>query len=191
MFNEEERKIAIARIRNENADGLDESQTQTFWVSFKKAFTIHSTLCIIGYSCINVSVQGLATFMPTVIRTLGRYSAIEIQLRTVPPFAVSAVWSVLISYLSWKIQKRGIWIMISIPMGILVRVSSILSAGHADTDELRFSRATSSSLHPWIQNSDMLDASFASWASCLLVPSSSHGVLTMFQDQSPELSRPL
>lgn len=120
MFNEEERRIAIARLHNEQSDGLDETEAQSFWVSFKKAFTVHSTLCIIGYSCINVSVAGLSTFMPTVIRTLGRYTPIEIQLRTVPPFVVAAAWSVIISYISWKIQKRGIWIMISVPMAMLV-----------------------------------------------------------------------
>lgn len=123
MFNEEERRIAIARLHNEQADGLDENQTQSLWVSFKKAFTVHSTLCIIGYSCINVSVQGLSTFMPTVVRTLGQYGTIEVQLRTVPPFVVSGVWSVVISYLSWKMRKRGIWIMISIPLAIMVRGS--------------------------------------------------------------------
>lgn len=119
MFNEEERRIAIARLRNENEQGTQESEKQPFWPSFKRAFTVHSTLCIIGYSCINVSVAGLSTFMPTVIRTLGRYGTIEIQLRTVPPFVVAAVWSVVISYISWKVQKRGIWIMISVPMAIL------------------------------------------------------------------------
>lgn len=119
MFNEEERRIALARLHNEQAHGLDETEKQSFWVSFKKAFTIHSTLCIIGYSCINVSVAGLSTFMPTVIRTLGRYGTIEIQLRTVPPFVVAAVWSVVISYISWKVQKRGIFVMISVPMAIL------------------------------------------------------------------------
>jgi hypothetical protein len=92
MFNEEERRIALARLRNENEQGTEESEDQPFWPSFKRAFTVHSTLCIIGYSCINVSVAGLSTFMPTVIRTLGRYGTIEIQLRTVPPFVVAAVW---------------------------------------------------------------------------------------------------
>lgn len=126
MFNEEERRIAVARLRNENAQGTAESEDQPFWPSFKRAFTVHSSLCIIGYSCINVSVAGLSTFMPTVIRTLGRYGTIEIQLRTVPPFVVAAVWSVIISYISWKVQKRGIWIMISVPMAILVSDAGLL-----------------------------------------------------------------
>lgn len=120
MFNEEERAIAIARVRNENSNNMtEENDTQPFWQSFKQAFSIHSTLCIIGYSCINVSVAGLSTFMPTVIRTLGRYSTIGVQLRTVPPFVVAAAWSVLITYTSWKVQKRGIFIMISVPLAIL------------------------------------------------------------------------
>lgn len=150
IFTDEERRIAIARVRNESTDGQDESQSQSFWVSFKKAFTVHSSLCIIGYSCINVSVAGLSTFMPTVVRTLGRFGTIEIQLRTVPPFAVSAVWSVLISYLSWKTQKRGMWIMISIPMGILVRTTlhcSLYQGGYDCSLTSYFPRDMSSSSH--------------------------------------------
>lgn len=120
MFNEEERRIALARIRNEDhSDSNTEKDKMPFWMAFKQAFSVHSILCIIGYSCINVSVAGLSTFMPTVIRTLGRYTTIEVQLRTVPPFVVAAVWSVVITYISWKVQKRGIFIMISIPMAIL------------------------------------------------------------------------
>lgn len=119
MFNEEERRIALARLHNEQAHGLDETEQQSFWVSLKKAFTVHSTLCILGYSLCNVSVAGLSTFMPTVIKTLGNYGNIEIQLRTVPPFAVAAVWSCVITYVSWKMQKRGIWIMISAPLAML------------------------------------------------------------------------
>jgi hypothetical protein len=129
MFNEEERRIALARIRNEQPDGHEDNQHQSFWVSFKNAFTIHSSLCIIAYSLNNVIVAGLSTFMPTVIRTLGNFSPIQIQLRTVPPFAVSAVWSVIISYFAWKVQKRGLWIMISVPLGILVSWCSSASIG--------------------------------------------------------------
>lgn len=57
--------------------------------------------------------------MPTIIRALGKYSAIQIQLRTVPPYVVAAVWSCTISYIAWKVQKRGIMIMISVPIAIL------------------------------------------------------------------------
>ena len=162
MFNEEERRIALARLRNENEQGTQESEDQPFWPSLKRAFTVHSTLCIIGYSCINVSVAGLSTFMPTVIRTLGRYGTIEIQLRTVPPFVVAAVWSVIISYLSWRIEKRGIWICISVPMAILV--SDSRSPTDALIDVPVLCRATHYSSAPTTLKHDTLDASCASQA---------------------------
>lgn len=50
-----------------------------------------------------VSVQGLSTFMPTVIRGLGKFTPTQIQLRTIPPYVVAACWSVFISYLAWKV----------------------------------------------------------------------------------------
>ena len=117
MLNEEERRIALARLHNEENYAVDPDEHR-YWASFAKSFTPITTVCIIGYSCINVSVQGLSTFMPTIIRTLGTYTAIEIQLLTVPPFTVAAVWSVFISYLSFRTQKRAIYIMISVPLAI-------------------------------------------------------------------------
>lgn len=57
--------------------------------------------------------------MPTIIRTLGRYTPIQIQLRTVPPNVVAAVWSVILTYFGWKVQRRGLLVFISLPMSII------------------------------------------------------------------------
>ena len=37
--------------------------------------------------------------------------AVESQLRTVPPFTVGVVWAVVISYISFRIEMRGVCII--------------------------------------------------------------------------------
>ncbi|KIK59579.1 hypothetical protein GYMLUDRAFT_169512 [Collybiopsis luxurians FD-317 M1] len=114
MFNDQERALALARL---DADQAVRTQGRKEGTSLKligRAFN-HSALekfkfCLL---VVNISFQGLSLFMPTVIATLGHFTTVESQLRTVPPYLVSAVWSVLASYWSFKIKKRAIPLFVS------------------------------------------------------------------------------
>lgn len=53
MLNEEERRIALARMANEQVNIGKDAEGDSIWKASWNAFTPHSVLCIIGYSCIN------------------------------------------------------------------------------------------------------------------------------------------
>jgi len=46
-----------------------------------------------------------------VISTLGHYSVVQSQLRTVPPYVVGGVWAVLGSYFSYRTRQRAFTII--------------------------------------------------------------------------------
>lgn len=64
----------------------------------------------------NVTVQGLAFFAPTIVRTIyPNASTITQQLYTVPPYIVGAFFTVLVPLLSWRTDKRQIFMICSAP----------------------------------------------------------------------------
>ncbi|KAF7370479.1 MFS general substrate transporter [Mycena sanguinolenta] len=72
-----------------------------------RSFNINTTFCLLCYLMANISFQGLSLFMPTVIATLGNFTVVESQLRTVPPYLVGAVWAVITCYVSLRIKQRA------------------------------------------------------------------------------------
>jgi hypothetical protein len=64
----------------------------------------------------NITVQGLAFFLPTIVRTIyPEASRISQQLYTVPPYAVGAFFTLLIPGISSKIDKRQMFVILSGP----------------------------------------------------------------------------
>jgi Na+/melibiose symporter-like transporter len=62
----------------------------------------------------NITVQGLAFFAPTVVRTIyPTHTVVSQQLHTVPPYIAGAFVAVLLPFLSWRLDKRMIFFMIS------------------------------------------------------------------------------
>ncbi|TFK18397.1 MFS general substrate transporter [Coprinopsis marcescibilis] len=127
LLNEEERKLAIARL---DADAVVKTQgrkEKTSWKLVGRSFnflTVALTLC---FTLLNMSFQGLSLFLPPVINTLGNYSVIEVQLRTVPPYLASAVWVVLNAYISQRMRKRFLpllYNMILVVVGYSITVST-------------------------------------------------------------------
>lgn len=67
----------------------------------------------------NVTVQGLAIFAPTIVRTIyPKNSIISQQLHTVPPYIVGAFTVLAVSFTSWKTDQRNIFFMICSPFMI-------------------------------------------------------------------------
>lgn len=75
----------------------------------------------IAVSCIfllnNITVQGLAFFLPTIVRTIyPKNTVIYQQVRTVPPYVVGAFFTVLFPFLSWRFDRRQIFFIMSAPL---------------------------------------------------------------------------
>lgn len=134
-LSQEEKDLAIARVKSERVgvtDVLDK-------ISWKKTFRGVLSPVTLSTSFIflwtNVTVQGLAFFAPTIVRTIyPDASVVQQQLRTVPPYLVGTFvspslppygstqhplttgdlqFTVLINYLAWRFDRRNIFINLS------------------------------------------------------------------------------
>ncbi|KAJ7043759.1 MFS general substrate transporter [Mycena alexandri] len=107
MLTPEEKALALARIDADQVVRTYGRKEPTTLKLILRSFNINTTLCLLCYIMANISFQGLSLFMPTVIATLGHFTVVESQLRTVPPYLVGAVWAVITSYISVRIKQRA------------------------------------------------------------------------------------
>ncbi|SCZ99612.1 BZ3500_MvSof-1268-A1-R1_Chr3-1g06151 [Microbotryum saponariae] len=116
----EEKALCAARTKSENVGSIvvvDEAKTKVF---ISGMFNMNSLVNAFIFSLGNITVQGLAFFLPTIIKTIfPRNSTVELQLRTEPPYIVGAVVSLVLPYLSWKTGRRAFWMTVSAPLMII------------------------------------------------------------------------
>ncbi|KAF9269209.1 MFS general substrate transporter [Marasmius fiardii PR-910] len=114
MLNEEERKLVLARI---DADQITETKGRREKASLSlvlRSFNLNTTLCAICFALLNVTFQGLSLFMPTVLTfPVGRFTVVESQLRTVPPYLLGSVWAIFCGYSSFRLNHRTGFVLIS------------------------------------------------------------------------------
>jgi len=107
MLTAEEKALALARIDADQVVRTHGRKEPTTLKQIWKSFNVNTTLCTLCYIFANISFQGLSLFMPTVIATLGHFTVVESQLRTVPPYLVGALWAVITSYISFRMNQRA------------------------------------------------------------------------------------
>ena len=78
-----------------------------------------NTLCHSAgiFFCINITVQGLSVFLPTVLRDLG-WTATKAQLYSVPVYVSASAVAILIAFISDKTRFRGIYLAAFTSLGI-------------------------------------------------------------------------
>ncbi|KAK5100588.1 hypothetical protein LTS08_005339 [Lithohypha guttulata] len=104
---EREKWIAAERLRLEHR--ADPNENVNIQHIKKAVFNINNYVCAGGFFCINITVQGLSIFMPTVLNDLG-WTATKAQLYTVPVYVSASVVAILVGFLSDKTRMRGIWL---------------------------------------------------------------------------------
>ncbi|KAJ2912841.1 hypothetical protein MD484_g7568, partial [Candolleomyces efflorescens] len=129
LLSPEERRMVIARKYRDNAHFANKDAAgavkhggepeKTTWKLVLRSFSFITVACTLGFIMINMSFQGLSLFLPSVIRSLGSYSTVEIQLRTVPPYLVSAVWAVANAFLSSRIKMRWLPLLWNTLFGVV------------------------------------------------------------------------
>lgn len=116
-LSKEEKSLAIARVKSERVGAteiLDKLDMPKILRGIINPVTFFTSLIFL-LDCI--TVQGLAFFAPTIVRTIyPKYSVISQQLYTVPPYAVGAFFTLLFPYLSWKLDRRTIFFIICAPL---------------------------------------------------------------------------
>ncbi|KAF2024646.1 MFS general substrate transporter [Setomelanomma holmii] len=114
---QEEKDLAIARVKservgqNEVLDKLD--KTKTLRGIFNPVVLSTAFIFLLN----NITVQGLAFFAPTIVRTIyPKATVVSQQLHTVPPYVVGAFFTVLLPFISWRIDRRMIIFIAGAPL---------------------------------------------------------------------------
>ncbi|KIW01985.1 hypothetical protein, variant [Verruconis gallopava] len=114
---EEERDLAIARVKSERVattEVLDKIDRKKIMRGLLSPVTIAVSFIFLLN---NITVQGLAFFLPTIVRTIyPKNTVIYQQVRTVPPYVVGAFFTVLFPFLSWRFDRRQIFFIMSAPL---------------------------------------------------------------------------
>jgi MFS family permease len=116
-LSQEEKDLAIARVKSERVgqsevlDKLDKKKTMRG--IFNPVILTTAFIFLLD----NITVQGLAFFAPTIVRTIyPKNTVVSQQLHTVPPYIVGAFFTVLLPFISWRIDRRTILFICSAPL---------------------------------------------------------------------------
>ncbi|KAE9972353.1 hypothetical protein BLS_004063 [Venturia inaequalis] len=114
-------------------DGLLDSNEKVTLKHIRMAiFNVHTTICTLGFLSVNVSVQSISLFMPTILNDMG-YTAIQAQLHSVPPYVTACALSIAVAFVSDRTKRRGVYLagfaMLSMIGFALLRSHSIKSVG--------------------------------------------------------------
>jgi len=116
-LSQEERDLAIARVKSERVgttEVLDSLDWKKTWMGIFSPVTLSTAFVFLLN---NITVQGLAFFAPTIVKTIyPKATVISQQLHTVPPYVVGAFFTVLFPFLSWRFDKRLIFFIMSAPL---------------------------------------------------------------------------
>ena len=114
---QEEKDLAIARVKSERVgttevlDKLDAAKT------FRGIFSPVTLATSFLFLLDNVTVQGLAFFLPTIVRTIyPKSTVISQQLHTVPPYVVGGCVLMVACWISTKYDRRNIFFIGSAPL---------------------------------------------------------------------------
>jgi sugar phosphate permease len=114
---QDEKDMAIARVKAERISAtevLDKIDKKKFWKGILCPTTLATSFIFLLN---NITVQGLAFFAPTIVRTIyPKNTVVSQQLHTVPPYVVGAFFTVLFPFLSWRFDKRNIFLILSAPL---------------------------------------------------------------------------
>lgn len=119
FLNERERMIAIQRLVNDdeggNTAGANAIRDDSWWRAFK---SLNTWICAICFLFTNMTAQGIALFMPSLLKGMG-YSVIHSQLLTVPPYIVAAIFTMGCTYYCFRSGRRGMWLLLVVPLAII------------------------------------------------------------------------
>lgn len=117
---QEEKDLATARLKSERVSStlvLDRIDTPKILRGIFSPVTLTVSLIFLFN---NITAGGVAFFAPTIVKSLyPNSSVVSQQLHTVPPYVVGAFFTVCIPYLSWKFDKRNVFMIVSAPFSMV------------------------------------------------------------------------
>lgn len=114
---QEEKDLAIARVKSERVGATEVLDKMDKAKTLRGIFNPVTLATSFIFLLDNVTVQGLAFFAPTIVKTIYPLETVTAQqLRTVPPYIVGAFFTVLFPWLSWRFDRRNIFFIICAPL---------------------------------------------------------------------------
>ncbi|TFK43548.1 MFS transporter [Crucibulum laeve] len=128
-------QVAVTNPLNSvDADVLYQEDEEFEWREVMRGiFDIQTWLTGMAYFGLIVSLYSYSLFLPTIVSGLG-YSGGAAQLHTVPPYVPAAVLTVVVAFLSDRLQWRGPFILICLPFAIIGYILAIT----AETNTVRY-----------------------------------------------------
>ncbi|KAJ4478051.1 MFS transporter [Lentinula aciculospora] len=119
-----------SEIRRENASddittGATQEEEQFEWREVMRGvWDVQTWLTGFAYFGLIVSLYSYSLFLPTIVAGLG-YTGSAAQLHTVPPYVPAVVLTVIVAFLSDRLQWRGPFILICLPVAIVGYIVAI------------------------------------------------------------------
>ncbi|KAL1835806.1 hypothetical protein VTJ49DRAFT_6037 [Mycothermus thermophilus] len=117
---QEEKDLAIARVKSERVaatEVLDRMDLKKLLQGIINPVTLATAVLFLLN---NITVQGLAFFAPTIVRTIyPDKTTVMHQLYTVPPYVVGGFFTLVLPLLSWKLDRRQIFLIATTPLVIV------------------------------------------------------------------------
>ncbi|KXX73057.1 High-affinity nicotinic acid transporter [Madurella mycetomatis] len=120
FLTQEERDLGIARQAGiKQGTGSQESNEKFSMSEVGRAFKYPLTwLTASAYFGLLSAIYSIGVFLPTIIVRLG-YTANDAQLMTVPPYAVAAVMTLVVAFVSDRLKLRGVIMLCTMPIAII------------------------------------------------------------------------
>ncbi|KAK3303198.1 major facilitator superfamily domain-containing protein [Chaetomium strumarium] len=119
-LSQEEKDLAIARVKSERVattEVLDKMDKKKLLQGILSPVTMSTSVMFLLN---NITVQGLAFFAPTIVRTIyPDKSTVTQQLYTVPPYVVGGFFTLALPLISWRLDRRQIIIILTTPLVIV------------------------------------------------------------------------
>ena len=127
-LSEEEKTLAIERVKAERVGATQVLESINSAKTLKGIFNPITLSTAFIFLLNNVTVQGLAFFLPTIVATIYKgASVVELQLRTTPPYLVGAFFTLLFPGLSWRFDRRNIFFVVCAPITMVGYLMFLLS----------------------------------------------------------------
>lgn len=119
-LSDEEKKLAVARVKSERVGTTEVLDKLDLPKTLKGIFSPVTLTTGLIFLLNNITVQGMAFFLPTIVRTIyPNSSVISQQLRSAPPYVVGAFFTLMFPFLSWRFDRRLIFFVCSAPLMIV------------------------------------------------------------------------
>lgn len=116
----EEKRIAKARLEAERYTSA-KSDEKLSWTKVRLGIVNPVVLTTTVIFLLNsITVYGVSFFLPTIVKTIFPEKTVRVQqLLTVPPYFVGAIACTLTSLWSWKLQRRGVFLIFCAPLTVI------------------------------------------------------------------------